>query len=244
MDDSDQFYSINSALEIARLLKVAQTRQALVMMRIPGRPVNGLTTVLHADAATDTLILDAAQDVDLNHRLVSGGRVVFEANIDQISLGFETSGVTIRDYDGRPALYSRLPDSATYVQRRDNFRMDIPTQQPAICEMWPEHDYDSAPLRLTVRDISSTGLALADPAMAINVAPGSVYRANLELPGVGTFELKLRVVHHHDDELAKGGMARRVGCQFERLDGSTSIRIQAYVNLLQREQISRHRGMS
>ena len=49
MNDSNQFYSVTSKLEIARLLHLAQTRNALVLMRIPGRPVTSLTTVLHAD---------------------------------------------------------------------------------------------------------------------------------------------------------------------------------------------------
>lgn len=244
MNDSNQFYSVTSKLEIARLLHLAQTRNSLVLMRIPGRPVTSLTTVLHADGHADSLYLDAAQDVELNHRMISGGRVLFETTIDSITLAFETSGVKMVQYEGHPALHSHLPEAASYAQRRDNFRMDVPTQQPATCELWAEHDYDSAPIRLAVRDISSTGLALADTAMAINVAPGSRYRCNLDLPGVGSFELSLRVVHHHDDEVAKGGLARRVGCQFDRLDGSTGIRIQSYVNSLQRELISRQRGLS
>jgi len=242
MDRDDQF-QVTSPREIAHLLLSAQSHQALVLMRVPGRAVSGVTTVLYVDAASNTLVLDAAQEPGLNERLASGGRVVFETSIEQIRLTFETSGVALVDYDGRPALHSQLPDHASYVQRRDTFRMDIPTQQPLHCQVWLSDGRGREPLTLQVRDISSGGLALADPDQALDPTPGMSYRARLELPGMGTFDLLLRVAHHFNDPLAKGGSVRRVGCAFETLDAHAGIRIQAYVNGLQREQISRQRGL-
>jgi len=241
--DRDEEFLVSSPREIAHLLLSAQSHQALLLMRIPGRAVSGVTTVLYVDAATNVLVLDAAQEAGLNERLAEGGRVVFETSIEQIRLMFETTGVSVVDYDGRPALYSPLPERATYVQRRDTFRIDVPTQQPLSCEVWMPDGRGREPLTLQVRDISSGGLALADTDLALDPTPGMSYRARLELPGLGAFDLLLRVVHHFDDPLPKGGSVRRVGCAFETLDAAAGIRIQSYVNGLQREQISRQRGL-
>jgi len=244
MTDLNPFCLLTSKLEIARLLLLAQDRNVPLLMRIPGRPISGLTTVLAVDGQDDTLYLDAAQDEDLNRRLIDGGRVRFETLIDRVKLSFETHGVQRVRYEGYPALLSPLPTTAWYEQRRDDFRADAPAQPPLSCELWPEHDGGSPPISALVRDISGTGLALSDPELQLATVPGTRYRCRLGLPGVGPLSLALRVVHCHDDALAKGGVARRIGCQFEQLQGITRIRIQAYVNSLQREHTARWRGLS
>ncbi|PAX96132.1 flagellar brake protein, partial [Bordetella pertussis] len=92
-------------------------------------------------------------------------------------------------------------------------------------------------------DISPGGLALADPLQTLDPAPGKIYRGVLALPELGAFAAAIRVVHHLDEVLAKGKTSRRIGCAFVELDKGTGIRIQAYVNALQRDQIARQRGL-
>ncbi len=67
------------------------------------------------------------------------------------------------------------------------------------------------------------------------------------MPNVGKIEVSLRLVHHFDDTLlirGQSAVVRRVGFAFEGMHDSVAIRIQSFVNLLQRERDRRERGLS
>lgn len=234
----------SSPTEIVSLLELVQAQRVPLTMSLAEDAAIGTTTVLYANAATNTLLVDAAGVDELDRRFVRGGVVTFETPPDQIGLAFETPGVSLVNYSGRPALHSHLPATAAYAQRRDTFRVDIPSAHPVSCELWPVQGQRKTPFRMQVRDLSATGVALADASRSLPVAAGTQYRARLKLPEMGALDLTLRVVHHRDEWLATGGRIRRVGCLFDELDGMTEMRIQSYVNVLQREQIARQRGLS
>ncbi|ARP95060.1 flagellar brake protein [Bordetella genomosp. 13] len=234
----------SSATEIVSLLELVRAQRVPLTMSLAEDPATGVTTVLYANAATNTLLVDAVGEEDVDQRLVRGGAVTFEAPRDQIGLAFETPGVSLVNYSGRPALHSHLPATASYAQRRDTFRVDIPSAHPVSCELWPSQGQRKTPFRLQVRDLSATGIALVDTSRSLPAAPGTPYRARLKLPEMEALDLTLRVVHHRDEVLALGGKVRRVGCLFDELDRMNEMRIQSYVNVLQREQIARQRGLS
>ncbi|CCN04918.1 flagellar regulator YcgR [Bordetella bronchiseptica MBORD675] len=238
MPDAHDPYLVSGRFEIANLLQTLQARQCLLLMRIPGRPFNSVTSVLHVDAQAGQVVLDAAQDDTLNQRLADAGNVAFDTSLDNISISFAAARVTRCEFEARPALLVDLPETLTRVQRRDTFRIAVPVAQPAT---WVREAGGAEPLALC--DISPGGLALADPLQTLDPAPGKIYRGVLALPELGAFAAAIRVVHHLDEVLAKGKTSRRIGCAFVELDKGTGIRIQAYVNALQRDQIARQRGL-
>ncbi len=234
----------SSPLEIVRLLELAQAQRVPLTLSLPSDSVAGMTAVLHADAASNTLLMKPVREDAVNRLLVRGGRVVFETPADQLGLMFETPGLSLIDYSGHPALHSPLPERASYAQRRDTFRVDIPTSHGLVCEIWPINSTRKTPFRLKVRDISGTGIALVDSSRSLPVAPGTEYRARLKLPDTDAFEFHLKVVHHQEEWLAMGGRIRRIGCIFDEMGRVASWRVQSYVDALQRIQIARQRGLS
>lgn len=86
MPDAHDPYLVSGRFEIANLLQTLQARQCLLLMRIPGRPFNSVTSVLHVDAQAGQVVLDAAQDDTLNQRLADVGDVAFDTSLDNISI--------------------------------------------------------------------------------------------------------------------------------------------------------------
>lgn len=252
MSRDDELYQVTSSMEIAHLLRSMQENQTLVLLQLSGRSsVNAVSMVLHVDQKAGMVVFDVPQrDEDLTDRLTGGGRVLCEASLDQIRVSFEMPGVRLVQFDGGLALQASLPERLTYVQRRDTFRIDVPANRKATCVVKiPSRDANDrvSPVPFMVRDISSTGVALADPGNVFDTTPGRVYAAELDLPNIGKFEVALRLVHHFDDTLLIRGesvVVRRVGFAFDKMHDSVAIRIQSFVNLLQREQIARERGLS
>ncbi|MDQ8030977.1 flagellar brake protein [Bordetella genomosp. 1] len=234
MDQED--YLVTTPLEIAHLMLTIMQRAALVFVHVPGRPINSVTSVLAVDAQRGLLVLDAAQESAINERIAAGDKVSFETSLENIRVAFSGRNVRVSEYDGRPALVMPLPESVSRMQRRDSFRIEVPVLKPATWSMAGRR------LTLSLKDISSTGLALVDDEQALDTTPGGDFEGVLSLPEIGAFAITLRVVHHHDHEASKGKMLRRIGCSYVNLEGPTRIRIQAYVNNLQREMIARQRG--
>lgn len=229
-------YLVTGRLEIVHLLQTILQRQTLVFMHVPGRPINSVTSLLAVDPDRGEILLDAAQESIINERIAAGDRVAFETSLDNIRVSFDGRSVALAAFEGRPALRMALPDAISRVQRRDSFRMDVPVFKPATWSMAGRR------LTLPVKDISSTGLALHDNELDMDITPGAEYDGVLSLPEIGAFAITVRVVHHADQDAGKGRSLRRIGCCFVDLENGTRIRIQSYVNNLQREMIARQRG--
>ncbi|AKQ56702.1 flagellar brake protein [Bordetella hinzii] len=234
MDHED--YLVTGRLEIVHLLLTIMQRQSLVFMHVPGRPINSVTSLLAVDADRGEILLDAAQESSVNERIAAGERVSFETSLDNIRVSFSGSEIAPVQFDGRPALRMPLPSAISRMQRRDSFRIEVPVLKPATWSMAGRR------LTLPVKDISSTGLALNDVEQQMDTTPGAEYDGVLSLPEIGAFALTVRVVHHADQDAGKGKILRRIGCTFVDLENSIRIRIQSYVNTLQRAMIARQRG--
>ncbi|AZY51908.1 flagellar brake protein [Bordetella avium] len=234
MDHED--YLVTGRLEIVHLLLAIMQRQTLVFMHVPGRPINSVTTLLALDADRGEVLLDAAQNGGLNERIVSGDDVSFETAMDNIRVSFTGSQMSLQTYEGRPALRMALPQAISRMQRRDSYRIEVPVLKPATWSMAGRR------LTLALKDISSTGLALNDVELQMDTALGDEYDGVLSLPDMGAYALTVRVVHCADQEIGKGKVARRIGCTYVDLESGIRIRIQSYVNTLQREMIARQRG--
>ncbi|WP_459614581.1 flagellar brake protein [Bordetella sp. 2513F-2] len=235
----DDQYALSDPREIAHLLQTARDGRVLVLVRTPQRPTTCVTIILHVDAAREELVIDAAQVPRLNELLAQEEALLFDCSLENVHVSFETTPLRLATHEGQPALYVRLPAEVSRLQRRDAFRVEVPVLDPATCHVL----LSGQKRRFAIRDINANGIALLDPEKLLETEPGVAYQGYVDLPGIGSFPLELEVVHHRDDLLPKGGTARRVGCKFVRMPGPTRIRLQSYINMLERAQIARRRGL-
>ncbi|WP_196801299.1 flagellar brake protein [Bordetella sp. FB-8] len=235
-------------LEIVHLLRSVRDEQSLAIISLNGQADNGVTTLLEVVQQAKMLVFAGLSDSGLTEQLLANrGPHVVSTSCDQVYLMFEIEGLEKTDYFGRPALKAGLPRTVTYMQRRDAFRTAVPPDKDVNCTIL-QKDAAIHPTagRLAVRDLSVTGLALADPARVLDAEYGSLYAARLDIPRAGAFDVNLSVIHASGEEPAYNGTAkaRRIGCSFVDMPWSVRIRIQSFVSDLQREEIMRQRGLS
>ena len=237
---------IGRQLEIVHLLREVCDEQAPALISLGGQD-DGVTTVLEVGQQADVLVFAGLPDAGLTRKfLQSQGPFMVSTSCDQVYLMFEVDALEKTDYFGRPALKSRLPKTVTYMQRRDAFRIVVPSDKGVTCTILQAGAaVHPTAGKLAVRDLSAVGLALADPARVLDAGSGKTYEARLDIPRMGAFDVTLSAVHVADEEPAHKGAPRmrRVGCAFVDMPRSVLIRIQSFVGGLQREEIMRQRGL-
>jgi c-di-GMP-binding flagellar brake protein YcgR len=235
-------YQLTSGIEISHMLRLIHGNQSLILLQPPNRVFSGVTALLDIDASSGALTFDALQEPDFNRRLVSAGKMLCDTSLDQIRVYFTVPKPRIVQYQGHPALVTRMPDLMNYVQQRDSFRVELADSWNINCLV----DIPGAgPREFKVRDISSTGMNLTDNDHSLDTSSRYLYTGRLNLSASGVLDVKFRVLRHKDESLQGRQFirTRHVGCTFEDMHQSLSIRIQGFVNMAQRDQIARERGM-
>lgn len=238
---------ITSVQEVAHLLRSVRDEQSLALISLPDGSVSGVATVLEVGLQADILVFAGLADEGSTEALLQTREpIVVSTSAGQIFVTFDVQGLELTQHFGRPALKTRLPKSATYMQRRDSFRINVPAAKEVSCTIMEGNEpIHPTAGRLVVRDLSVAGLALADTARLLDSTSGKVYGGVLEIPKVGEFEVTLSTVHAVDEEsgIKGAGKVRRVGCAFVDMHQSVRIRIQGFIVGLQREEIMRQRGL-
>lgn len=238
---------ITSAPEVAHLLRSVRDEQSLALISLPDGSVAGVTTVLEVGLQADILVFAGLPDEASTQALLQTREpIVVSTSSGQVFVTFDIQGLEITQHFGRPALKTRLPKVATYMQRRDSFRINVPAGKEVSCTIMAGNEpIHPTAGRLAVRDLSVAGLALADTDRVLDPTSGKVYDGLLDIPKVGEFEVVLSTIHATDEEsgIKGAGKVRRVGCAFVDMHQSVRIRIQGFIVGLQREEIMRQRGL-
>lgn len=241
MSDSNDPFLVTSHLGITSVLRALMLQKTLIHMHIERQGQAIITTVLDIDTDQARLVVDAAPDDTFNQRLAQANQIHFDALVDKIRVQFNTGQAKPYTFERRSALWLPYPDSLRRLQRRDNYRIDIPVSMPLLCEIPVKGQ--PKPLTLTARDISAGGVALIDPDHAITHDPGSVMRqCSFDLGDVGTVVTNLAIRRISDQAVGEAKPVRVVACEFLHPSASDSILIQNYIGRLERWLNARRRG--
>lgn len=236
-------YALTSQLDILDVLRSLALDNRLIHMRVADmRVADGdasiLTTLLHIDSATESLIFDGSSDESWSKKIENAQTLFFEASQNGVHISFSTGPATSCFYDERPALRLPYPTSLIRIQRRDAFRVATPQNPPVTCTI----PLDEGTVMLQLEDLSSTGLGALDASLEFDGIIGDIYEdCRLKLPGDEPLNVTLRLVQVRDFERANKQL-RHVGFAFEGLRGSALARIQRYVSKLERAALARSRG--
>jgi c-di-GMP-binding flagellar brake protein YcgR len=195
-----------------------------------------VTQIMKVDAVCDQVHFDLPNQPQLQARLLAADDVVCVAFIESVKIQFAI-GAPRRSSDGRyPTFLSSLPERVLRLQRREYYRVRTPENLSASCLVPYSGDrtqYES----LRVLDLSVGGLAmLAYPRLFDPSVTAVIDRCYLDLPGVGTVTVRLRVAHV---DISADGLSRRCGCEFVDLSPQARMMLQRYVHRIDVEQRSR-----
>lgn len=195
-----------------------------------------VTQIMRVDAVCDEVHFDLPNQPQLQERLLCAADVVCVAFIDNVKIQFAI-GAPRRSSDGRyPTFLSGFPERLLRLQRREYYRVRTPESLSACCLVPYPGDRDQYE-SLRVLDLSVGGLAmLAYPRHFDPSVTSIVDRCYLDLPGVGTVTVRLRVAHV---ETSADGQPRRCGCEFVDLSPQARMMLQRYVHRIDLEQRGR-----
>jgi len=195
-----------------------------------------VTMVLEVDDARDQLKLDMPGVQRLQACVLAAGELVCVTFIDAIKVQFQVRSAQATMCGSHAAFQVALPERVLRLQRREYFRVRTPDSLSASCLVPYAGDQDKYE-SLRVLDLSVGGMAML--AYPRHFAPneGSIIdRCFLDLPGVSTVTVRVRVAHV---EIAADGASRRCGCEFVDLSPHARMMLQRYVQRIDVEQSQR-----
>ena len=228
-------YTVHSRTEIIFLLRAIQDRKLLVNLELHGSRHIVVTSVIAVNKANNTVILDVARGDALNNELLSGKGAEFVTNLDGVSISFTTGPVSLCDFEKLPALRIALPKSLVRLQRREDFRVQLPIARPVKCIVPSNSPDDPEPIHTHIADISCGGIAIVDPSGRISKEAGTILdRCRLLLPDMDVVVTSLEIRNSAQIRLQNGSFQTRIGCKFVELPKDQAAMLQRFVMNIER----------
>ncbi|MGB6243171.1 MAG: flagellar brake protein [Castellaniella sp.] len=242
IEENDPF-AVSQKFEIQSILQRLLDKRTLVRLDIPGHAVSIISTMLELDPKKGFLIVDNASDDAVNSQLLRAPSVRLQGMLDRVLIEFQ-GHLQPTMQDGKPALSMPWPSQLRRIQRREFFRMDVPTINPATC-LIEDPSLPGGQITLPLGNISAGGLQLIDrnKILADQVIGTFFEECTLHMPDVGDQDISLRLMRH--DQLLQEGdkpPLHVVACRFFNLSANHQIPIQQYVGILERAILARRWG--
>lgn len=229
----EEEFRIVSAKEIELVLRNVAEKGSRVALYYGDTTYFILTILLDVD---DTgLWLEQSPNSTDNKRIIESDDLVCVSSHLNVKVQFTAHHASAAEYQGYPAFYLPLPESIYRVQRRDSFRLTPPPSEPLHCVIPTSEPQKKCRLEVTIMDISTGGVKITCAENDIELEEGKTYEnCQIKLPDIGTINVTITVKNLFSLTTKSGKILKRAGCQFQQLDGATSILLQRYVTNMQR----------
>lgn len=225
--------------------RIASVRQIQSLLR--NLSDEGSRAALYCDGANDfimTVLLDIGDkglwveqgaDAAKNRRIAESKHITLVSSLNRVKIQFSVSGIRPVTHQGYPAFYLPLPASLYRIQRREYFRLSIPSSEGLRCSIPVNSPQAGGRIELPVLDISGGGMRLSCAEEGIELAHGQTYTGcRIDLPETGRIEVAIRVKNLISVHPKPGQTIQRIGCAFSDIDNASSALLQRYVTRMQR----------
>lgn len=242
--ENERFF-IDDPAEIAFHLETLAKRAGLATAYLDDGRSFFLTTALAVDGKNGAILIDPPQDAATLSAAQEAHRTTLVASLDRIHLQWRLGKLSPAEYDGRPALAAKMPDTLLRLQRREFFRLEPPAEAPVHCRIRAEEPSGST-IQLQLGDISAGGVSLIAPTeMASRFARDTLFQGcRLDIPEEPVVTADLRVRKTIELSSQDGRCTLRVGCEFVDLRGPRLAVIERYIARIMRERKARTSGLA
>lgn len=232
-EDSD--YLVYSETDILRILQTISARNTRVALYYDEGNRFVLTMLLAANE--DGLWIDPAPNQLDNAHILESNKLVFVSTHNRAKVQFISTEAHQVVYENNEAIFLPFPLKIVRLQRRDYYRLVAWPRFPLYCVVKPIREQEQIKHNMTVMDISVGGVALVCLQQGIELTPGKLYPdCEIELPGVGKVGATIQVKNIFEVTARNGDIRRRAGCVFVEPDMKTTMMLQKYVTLMQRQE--------
>ncbi len=218
--------TLHSSREIIFLLRSLIKRKARVSVTFDEGRRSFLTVLIDISDNQGTLYFDIGGSEENNQAFLKSERSQFLTNVDGIRIQFSCNQPRITKVDGEQVFAVPLPKTLLRLQRRDAFRLQLPSTKPYICRI-RRGAPDEA--KLAIHDISVGGIGLL-----ATENPGLEPLERLEncwidLRDSGMLAVSLEVRHAITKESRANKTVWYIGCMFIDLSAATETTIQRFM---------------
>lgn len=241
-----QFF-LRTPREIAFYLLLLSQRRILVSAHIDDGQRFFLTTIAGVEPDDQLLLIDPAQDNELNAAACSAKKITLVANLDRVRIEIRLSRLKLRQMRDEQLLAAPLPDTMLRLQRREFFRLEPPASQPLYCALVFDSIHGgNRNHQLKVADISGGGLGLYAPIeMLDDCLPGTLFtNCRLEIPGESVILVSLRARKAVEVSSNTERQHLRLGCEYVGLSSARLSMIERYITRVERERKARESGLA
>lgn len=198
-----------------------------------------ITTILDVDK--DGLWVEQGGSPADNRRIAGSDRITLVCSHNNVKVQFTATKASSVTYDGRPAFFLPLPSSIYRLQRREYYRLSLPSSEKLRCVITRGNGLGPASeafrYKVPVMDISGGGIGLSGTEGGINLIPGERHQGCLiELPEFGPIRVDLTVMNMITLATTRAEKSiKRAGCKFNNLDSHSAAILQRYITDRQRE---------
>jgi len=236
-------YEVESRREIVALLRQIAEKNQLIRLLVRGESDVCVTSLLHVDPDTDTLVLDRSVNREQNERIAAAAQVRCETSLDKIRILFALEGLGETLFQGGSALRAAIPKSLIRLQRREYYRMQTPLTNPVRVTLPLPPELGGGSAEFPLADISCGGIAILDNLQRLGTTIGATFaNCRMELPETGIVTCSLQVRNSLDMTLLNNKTTRRLGCQFADISRGNLAGVQRYITKLERERNARLAG--
>lgn len=179
--------------------------------------------------------VEQGTDMPKNRRVAEGRKITLVSMLNQVKIQFSVDGVRAVTHQGYPAFYLPLPANLYRVQRREYFRLAIPSSERLRCIIPVSGLPGGGRIEVHIMDISGGGMRLSYAEDAIEFVLGQTYAdCQIDLPEAGKISVTMTVKNLVSISPKPDQTIQRVGCEFKNLDNASSVLLQRYVTRMQR----------
>lgn len=238
----EEHYLVRSAIERTRLIRELCRKAESITVHLGEDAGNHelffVTTILEADKDRNLLVFESAQSEDHNRMLSALAEVKCATRLDRVPLEFIVTNPKPCSHQGTGAFTAGMPERMIRVQRREFFRLVVPSSTLARCRarVAPETDMPPLELSLEITDISIGGIgcdAAVSPDSTLDI--GAVLKeCTLFIPELKPITLDLEVKNIFPKTAGNGKMLH-LGLSFLNASEQFTNQIQRYIYRAERE---------
>lgn len=223
-------YFLHSKSEIVHKLRLLASSKS----SLTGYFNNGneffLTAVIDVLRDKNILVLDITHDSALNKKITEADHLVFKTKHLGISAQFNTSSVQTAKFQGEQHLACEIPEDLLWVQRREDYRVHIPMNNNAVCQI---KNSEGTIEEYRIIDVSGNGLAIADENFALNYEAGDqLTDVNLIFEEDLSCTTNLVIQNKLPLNFSSPAAGQRLGCQFVLLQPAFSTNLHRFINTI------------
>lgn len=189
-----------------------------------------LTVLLDLAEDDGLLYLDVGGSEDSNRAFLRAGHCIFTTTVDGVRYQFACEAAREARIGSGRAFAVPLPKSLLRLQRRDMFRLELPTAKPYVCRIRRGTPQE---LALPLHDISVGGVGILSTEKFEFAALEKLENCWIDLRDTGVLAVTLEVRYVHAFENRAGKAMWHMGCQFLNLSSLNETLIQRFMARIQ-----------